>query len=100
MYSSKFKHAHVSNPNPQHGEYEYPRFNKTMYETFLGNDSGMHSCELSTKQTNKLIFPFVSGMIGGHSYTNPEKRVFFKKNEMIRKFFNISLNKLIIINSK
>ena len=79
MYSSRLKHVHVSNPNPQHGEYEHPRFNKTMYETFLGNDSGMHSRELSMKQANKLPFPFVSGMIGGHSYTKPGKRVFFNK---------------------
>jgi len=79
MYSSRLKHVHASNPNPQHGEYEHPRFNKTMYETFLGNDSGMHSRELSMKQANKLPFPFVSGMIGGHSYTKPGKRVFFNK---------------------
>ena len=79
MYSSRIKFAHSSNPNPQGSEYQHPRFNKTMYDTFMGKDSGLHSRENSVKHNHKLPFPFVSGMIGGHSYTKPGKRVFFNK---------------------
>ena len=79
IYSSRFKFAHSSNPNPQGCDYQHPKFNRTMYDTFMGNDSGMHSRENSVKHTGKLPFPFVSGMIGGHSYTKPGKRVFFNK---------------------
>lgn len=79
MYSGKSKFIHASNPNPQVGEETHPKFNKTMYDTFLGKDSGLSRRDQSAKNSERLPFPFVSGMIGGHSYTKPGKRVFFNK---------------------
>jgi hypothetical protein len=79
MYSGRSKNAHASNPNPQAGSSVHPNFNKTMYDSFMGYDSGTEKRDHSVKKSMKLPFPFVSGMVGGHSYTKPGKRVFFTK---------------------
>lgn len=81
IYTAKSKQAHASNPNPQGADAVYPRFNKTMYDTFMGNDgkSVTSHRDISTRAPKKLPFPFVSGLVGGHSYTRPGKKVFFNK---------------------
>lgn len=79
LYTGKSQLIHASNPNPQAGEHVHPRFNQTMYDSFMGKDSGLKIRDRSTKNGERLPFPFVSGLIGGHSYTKPGKKVFFNK---------------------
>jgi hypothetical protein len=81
IYTGKSKRAHPSNPNPQNGSAIHPVFNKTMYDTFMGGDgmSASSKRDSSAKPSQKLPFPFVSGLVGGHSYTKPGKKVFFNK---------------------
>lgn len=81
FYSGRSKHIHASNPNPQVGENVHPRVNQTMYSSFLGRDSGMSKRDKSATHSERLPFPFVSGLLGGHSYTKPGKRVFFTKRQ-------------------
>ena len=77
--SGMSKNIHASNPNPQVGPEVHPNFNKTMYNAFMGKDTGEIKRQVSATRGKTLPFPFVSGMIGGHSYTKPGKRVFFNK---------------------
>lgn len=79
MYSGRSKFVHASNPNPQIGTQVHPKFNKTMYDSFMGKDIGMGKRDKSAKNSERLPFPFVSGLLGGHDYTKPGKKVFFDK---------------------
>lgn len=73
LYSNQEKVVHASNPNPQLGERTHPEFNQTMYNTYMGEDVGAHKRGLSVKNSDRLPFPFVSGLLGGHAYTKPGK---------------------------
>ena len=101
IYSGMSRRIHASNPNPQAGETIHPKFNKTMYDTFVGQDPAALSVKRdnSAKPFQKLPFPFVSGMVGGHSYTKPGKKVFFtkrpdNKDVLTHQLQQISYNKL------
>jgi len=95
MYSGRSVNIHASNPNPQTGGDIHPRFNKTMYDTFMGKDSGLaKERQMSQERGEVLPFPFVSGMVGGHSYIRPGKKVFFNKRLNNKEVLNHQLQQI------
>jgi hypothetical protein len=93
MYSGTSKHVHASNPNPQTGTQVHPKMNKTMYDSFLGKDTGHHR-EKSAQNIQRLPFPFVSGLIGSHNFTKPGKKVFFNKRLEDKEVLNHQLQQI------
>lgn len=94
MYSNRSKRIHASNPNPQVGAEIHPKMNKTMYDSFLGRDPSSPQRDSSTKASERLPFPFVSGLLAGHPYTKPGKKVFFDKRLDNKEVLNYQLEQI------